>query len=170
MSVQEHKSDAPRSIRCMVLTISDTRTKENDHGGALVKKKLIEAGHQVSAYSIIKDESLLIQEKIKKAVSSREIDAVLLTGGTGIAKRDTTYEAVQALLHKEMPGFGEIFRYLSYAEDIGSAAILSRAVAGVYENTAVFSMPGSRGAVKLAMDKLIIPELNHVIREIQKDL
>ncbi|KMK74680.1 MogA/MoaB family molybdenum cofactor biosynthesis protein [Alkalihalobacillus pseudalcaliphilus] len=170
MSVSEHKAAAKQAIRCTVITVSDTRTEETDSGGALLMQMLKDAGHIVEHYFIIQDETLMIQEKIKTIASLKSSDAILLTGGTGIAKRDHTYEAVQVLLNKEMTGFGELFRYLSFVEDIGSAAILSRAVAGVYQDTAVFSMPGSRGAIRLAMQRLILPELGHVVREIKKDL
>ncbi|MEI7025367.1 MogA/MoaB family molybdenum cofactor biosynthesis protein [Paenibacillus sp. y28] len=168
-SVEQHRSEAPSSVRCMVITVSDTRTPDTDKSGQLMKQMLEEAGHTISDYRIVKDEYGPIQELIRGAAGSGSIDAVLLNGGTGIALRDTTYEAVRDVLDKEMPGFGEIFRYLSFAEDIGPAAILSRAVAGVCGPTAVFSTPGSSGAVKLAMSRIIVPELGHVMREINKD-
>jgi molybdenum cofactor biosynthesis protein B len=170
-SVEEHRSQAPATVRCMIMTVSDTRTPETDKSGALIKELLQRAGgFEILVYRIVKDEYDEIQALIREAANSRAIEAVLINGGTGIAMRDTTYEAVRDVLDKEMPGFGEIFRYLSYVEDIGSAAILSRAAAGVCGNTAVFSLPGSSGAVKLAMEKIIIPELKHVMREIYKDI
>jgi molybdopterin adenylyltransferase len=169
-SVQEHRKEAPSSVRCMVITVSDTRTPETDKSGSLMKELLEEAGHQIVDYRIVKDEYSLIQQLVKDASANPQVEAVLLNGGTGIALRDTTYEAVRDVLDKEMPGFGEIFRYLSYAEDIGTAAILSRATAGVVGQTAVFSTPGSTGAVKLALTRIIVPELGHVMREIYKDL
>ncbi len=152
----------------MIVTVSDTRTAENDLSGQLMQQLLTEHGYKVVRYEIVKDEYDGIRQLLREAVSSRSVEAVLLTGGTGIAPRDTTYEAVRSLLNKELPGFGEIFRYLSYTEDIGPAAILSRAIAGTIGNMAVFSMPGSKGAVKLAMEKIILPELRHVMREIYK--
>lgn len=170
MSVEEHKKEAPKSIRCMVITVSDTRTEETDKSGMLMKALLEEKGHKIVSYEIVKDEVLPIKEAIVRGCEDQEVDAVLLNGGTGIAKRDVTIETVQEIIDKEIIGFGELFRMLSYTEDIGSAAILSRAIAGVALNTAVFSTPGSSGAVKLAMNKLILPELAHVIREIRKDL
>jgi molybdopterin adenylyltransferase len=170
MSNIEHKLEAPHSVNCKVITISDTRNEENDKSGRLIKKLLEENGHHVACYEIVRDEKTLIRTSILKGCETRGIDLVLTNGGTGIAKRDVTIEAVQSLIEKEIPGFGELFRMLSYQEDIGSAAILSRAIAGVSMNTAVFSMPGSSGAVKLAMEKLILPELGHVAREIRKDL
>jgi molybdopterin adenylyltransferase len=169
MAVEEHRKEAPKSVNVMIITVSDTRTEETDKSGQLMKE-LLEAGpYSVVDYHIVKDEYTEIQSLIREASERPEVEAVLLNGGTGITFRDTTYEAVKDMLDKEMPGFGEIFRYLSYAEDIGPAAILSRAIAGVRGATAIFSMPGSSGAVKLAMNKLIVPELAHVMREIYKD-
>lgn len=170
MGVEEHRKEAPKSVNCLIITVSDTRTIETDKSGQLMKELLEQGGYNVVDYRIVKDEYTQIQSLIREASERKEVEAVLLNGGTGITFRDTTYEAVKGMLDKEMPGFGEIFRYLSYAEDIGPAAILSRAIAGVRGATAVFSMPGSSGAVKLAMNKLIIPELAHVMREIYKDL
>ncbi|OIJ14862.1 molybdenum cofactor biosynthesis protein [Anaerobacillus alkalilacustris] len=170
MGVEEHRKEAPKSVNCLIITVSDTRTMETDKSGQLMKELLEQGGYKVVDYRIVKDEYTQIQSLIREASEQKEVEAVLLNGGTGITFRDTTYEAVKGMLDKEMPGFGEIFRYLSYAEDIGPAAILSRAIAGVRGATAVFSMPGSSGAVKLAMNKLIIPELAHVMREIYKDL
>ncbi len=125
---------------------------------------------QKTAYEIVSDEQAAIREAIVTGCRAADVDVVLINGGTGIATRDVTIETVQALLTKEIVGFGELFRMLSYTEDIGSAAILSRAIAGVVDDTAVFAMPGSSGAVKLAMHKLILPELGHVVREIRKDM
>lgn len=170
MSSIEHKLEAPYSVNCKVITISDTRNEETDKSGKLIKKLLEENGHTIVDYKIVKDEETLIRSSILKGCEARNIDVVLTNGGTGIAKRDVTIEAVESLIEKEIPGFGEIFRMLSYQDDIGSAALLSRAIAGVSMNTAVFAMPGSSGAVKLAMEKLILPELGHVAREIRKDL
>lgn len=168
-SVEEHRKEAPASVRCMVVTVSDTRTTDTDKSGQLMRELLEQSGYVVADYRIVKDEYEQIRALLREAAASDAIEAVLLNGGTGIALRDTTYEAVRDSLDKEMPGFGELFRYLSYAEDIGTAAILSRAVAGVSASTAVFSMPGSTGAVRLAMTKIIVPELRHVMREIYKD-
>lgn len=168
MSTQEHKAAAPRTVSCMVITVSDTRTEETDKSGQLMKQLLEQAGHETVLYEIVKDEREAIVAAIERGVAAKEVDVLLLNGGTGIAKRDTTVEAVQGVLEKEMPGFGEIFRMLSFTEDIGSAAILSRAIAGTYRDKAVFSVPGSTGAVRLAMNRLIIPELGHVVRELRK--
>ncbi|ADC48624.1 molybdenum cofactor biosynthesis protein B [Alkalihalophilus pseudofirmus OF4] len=169
MSVEQHKKEAPAEVRCMILTVSDTKSYDTDKSGTLIREMLEEGGHSVTEYQIVRDEYSQIQHWLKIAASRADIDAILINGGTGIALRDTTYEAVRDSLDKEMPGFGEVFRYLSFVEDIGTAAILSRAIAGVRDGKAIFSMPGSPGAVKLAMDRIIVPELGHVMREILKD-
>ncbi|MBO8170776.1 MAG: molybdenum cofactor biosynthesis protein MoaB [Bacillaceae bacterium] len=168
MSVEEHKKYAPNRVKCMVITVSDTRDESTDKSGKLMIRLLEEHGHMVTKYDIIRDEYDVIQQKLKEVKEDPDVQAILLNGGTGITARDVTYEAVESLLDKTLPGFGEIFRMLSYTEDIGSAAILSRAIAGVYGKKAVFSTPGSSGAVKLAMNKLIIPELGHIIRELNR--
>ncbi|NRD76112.1 molybdenum cofactor biosynthesis protein MoaB [Bacillus sp. BRMEA1] len=170
MSTKEHRLSAPKTVRFKVITVSDTRDKDTDKSGSLMIELLEKNGHQVVDYVIVKDEMEQVKDEILKGCEAEDIDAVLTNGGTGIAMRDVTIETVQGLLDKEIVGFGEIFRMLSYQEDIGSAAILSRAIAGVVKNTAVFSTPGSSGAVKLAMNKLILPEIGHVVREIRKDL
>lgn len=170
MSVKQHKEEAPNKVVCHVITVSDTRIQETDRSGKMIIDMLEENGHAVLKYNIVTDDHDRIKEKIIEGCKAQDIDVILINGGTGVAKRDVTVEVVRNLLEKELNGFGEIFRVLSYLEDIGSAAILSRAIAGVSSNTAIFSMPGSRGAVKLAMDKLIIPEIAHVVREIRKDL
>ncbi|WP_028783458.1 MogA/MoaB family molybdenum cofactor biosynthesis protein [Thalassobacillus devorans] len=170
MSVEEHKQEAKKSIACMIITVSDTRTIETDKSGKLMMELLASNGHSIVDHRIVKDEAQAIRDAVEIGCSNTEVEAILTNGGTGIAKRDVTIETVASLFEKEIPGFGEIFRMLSYTEDIGSAAILSRAIAGVSRNTAVFSTPGSSGAVKLAMNKLILPELSHIIQEIQKDI
>ncbi|MFC4401686.1 MogA/MoaB family molybdenum cofactor biosynthesis protein [Gracilibacillus xinjiangensis] len=167
---QEHKAEAPSSVRCKVITVSDTRIEQTDKSGKLMIDYLEKNHHSVTAYEIVKDQKADIERAIKHGIDQSDVDAILLNGGTGIAKRDVTIEVVEVLLDKKMPGFGEIFRILSYRDDIGSAAILSRATAGVIHNKAIFATPGSSGAVKLAMERLIIPELGHVMREINKDL
>ncbi len=169
MSVHEHKKDHA-SARCVVLTMSDTREIENDKSGKLIVDYLEEAGHSIVKKNIVLDEKEEISREIKQACEDEEVDVVLTTGGTGLAARDVTIETVAPLFDKEISGFGELFRMLSYTDDIGSAAIMSRAIAGISNHTAIFSMPGSSGAVKLAMEKLIIPELSHVLREVRKDI
>lgn len=170
MSTEEHKSLAPNQVSCKVITVSDTRTQETDKSGQTMISLLEASNHVITDYCIVKDEKGAIKEAILAGCQDSKIDVVLTNGGTGIAKRDVTIETVQQLFEKEISGFGELFRMLSYQEDIGSAAILSRAIAGVVNNTAVFSTPGSTGAVKLAMNRLILPEIGHVVRELRKDI
>lgn len=159
----EHRSHAPRTVRCAVFTISDSRTPETDAGGDLLCTKLTEAGHTVVSRAIHRDEPASVRAAVEAAIASGEVDAVLTTGGTGLGPRDSTYEALEGLLDKTLPGFGELFRFLSYA-DIGAAAMLSRATAGVARGCVVILLPGSPDAVRLAMDKLVVPELGHMVR------
>ncbi|PQZ55878.1 molybdenum cofactor biosynthesis protein [Bacillus sp. MYb209] len=168
MSVIEHKKQAPKEVRCKIVTISDTRTKETDKSGQLLHELLKEAGHTVTAYEIVKDDKESIQQAVLAGYHKEDVDVVLTNGGTGITKRDVTIEAVSALLDKEIVGFGELFRMISYLEDIGSSAILSRAIGGTIGRKVVFSMPGSSGAVRLAMNKLILPELGHITFELHR--
>ncbi|TLY21729.1 MAG: MogA/MoaB family molybdenum cofactor biosynthesis protein [Nitrospirae bacterium] len=166
-SHQQHKAAAPRSVSCMVITCSDTRTPETDTSGALIMNTLKERGHTIAAYHLVKDEPSVIRKLIKKGAKDRHVQAIIVNGGTGISRRDSTFEAIDGLLEKRLAGFGEIFRYLSY-QDIGSAAILSRATAGLYKGTVVISIPGSEKAAFLAMDKLILNELGHMVHEMSK--
>ena len=163
-TVAEHKAQAPQAVRCAVVTISDTRTLANDTGGSEIVARLKEAGHQIALRVIVPDEPDCIRELLSEARDRPDIDAVLLTGGTGISSRDQTYDTVSGLLTKPLPGYGELFRMLSYAE-IGAAAMLSRATGGLIGRTVVLTMPGSRAAVRLAMEKIILPELGHLVRE-----
>ena len=142
--------------------MSDTRTLESDRSGALIKTRLEASGHRVVAYDIVKDDPAEVRSTVSRHTRAADVDCVLVNGGTGIAARDTTYEAVASLLERRLDGFGELFRSLSYGE-IGAAAMLSRAVAGVCGSTVVFSMPGSTAACALAMDRLVLPELGHVV-------
>ena len=151
-------------MRCKIVTISDTRTEETDKSGQLLHELLKEAGHKVTSYEIVKDDKESIQQAVLAGYHKGDVDVVLTNGGTGITKRDVTIEAVSALLDKEIVGFGELFRMISYLEDIGSA-MLSRAIGGTIGRKVVFSMPGSSGAVRLAMNKLILPELGHITFE-----
>jgi len=166
-SHQQHKAAAPESVSCMVITCSDTRTPETDTSGALIMNALKERGHSIASYHLVKDEPAAIRKLIKQGAKDRHIQAIIVNGGTGISRRDSTFEAIDGLLEKRLDGFGEIFRYLSY-QDIGSAAIMSRATAGLYKGTIVISIPGSEKASLLAMDKLILNELGHMVREITK--
>ena len=164
-AVSTHRADAPKAVRCFVLTISDTRTDDTDTSGAAIAEALTGAGHTVTGRKIVRDDPAAVSEAVRRATVSA--DVVITTGGTGITSRDSTYEAISALLDKHLDGFGELFRMLSYQE-IGSAAMLSRACAGTIRKTAVFSLPGSEKAVRLALDKLILPELGHVVRELRR--
>ena len=161
MSYQEHRHQAPGSVRCAVITVSDTRTPETDTSGQYMQQALQQAGHSISAYMIVKDEPAEIRRLLQHHIHAADTEAILLSGGTGLSHRDGTYEVVQSCLDKELSGFGELFRWLSYAE-IGSAAMMSRATAGVAAGTVVVSMPGSSAAVRLAMEKLVLPELAHM--------
>ena len=165
MSTEEHRATSPGSVRCFVLTISDSRTPETDTSGDAIATLLAEAGHEVLGRSLVKDDP----EKVRTAIDSRPegTQVVITNGGTGITSRDSTYEAITTLLDKRLDGFGELFRMLSY-QQIGAAAMLSRACAGTIGRTGVFSLPGSEHAVRLAMSKLILPEIGHVVRELSR--
>ncbi|WP_211315985.1 MogA/MoaB family molybdenum cofactor biosynthesis protein [Oceanobacillus chungangensis] len=169
MANEHHKYNA-MNVSCAVVTVSDTRNEETDKSGKLMKALLAESGHEINYYIITPDDRDTITKTIEHAIQREDIDAVLVNGGTGISGRDVTIEAIQPLLDKELPGYGELFRYLSYQFDIGTASMLSRAIAGVVNNRILFATPGSTGAVKLAMEKLILPELVHAVKEITKDL
>ena len=164
---REHKAHAPRSVGCFVLTISDTKTPETDTSGRLICELLEKAGHPVRGKAIVKDEPASVQALIRERCADPGVQVMILTGGTGITSRDATYEAVEALLEKRLPGFGELFRFLSYQE-VGAAAMLSRAQAGVCGGRIVFSLPGSPNACRLAVEKLIVPELGHLVREVSR--
>lgn len=163
----DHRSTAPRSIGCFVLTVSDTKTPETDTSGALIRELVTAAGHTVAGHAIVKDEPAQVTAVIREGCANAAVQAFILTGGTGVTSRDSTFEAVEAMLEKRLTGFGELFRMLSYQE-IGAAAMLSRAQAGVVQRRAVFSLPGSPNACRLALEKLILPELGHVLREISR--
>jgi molybdenum cofactor biosynthesis protein B len=162
-----HRRAAPVRVGVCVIAVSDTRTLETDTGGARVEELLVAAGHPVLARSIVPDDAAAIAQALRAALHRDGVDAVVLTGGTGIAPRDVTPEAVEPLLDRVVPGFGELFRMLSYQE-IGSAAVLSRALAGLASGRVVFVLPGSRGAVQLAMEKLVLPEIGHLLGEARK--
>ena len=165
MPYADHIEQAKDPVTCAVLTISDTRTKADDKSGQIIRELVEGAGHAIACYRVVKDDAAQIRNLIERIAEAGECHVILTSGGTGIAARDTTYEAVTSLLEKRLDGFGEVFRFLSW-EDIGSGAMLSRAVAGVYRDTMIFCMPGSSGAVRLAMEKLIVPELSHLVWEI----
>lgn len=167
MNHQPHPDSAEMAVNCAVITVSDTRTPETDRSGQLIKQLLLDAGHSVGVYTILKDEPAQIQAQLASLAENPELDALIFNGGTGIAPRDTTYDALESLLEKTLPGFGELFRFLSYQE-IGSRAIASRAIAGVYRTKLVFSIPGSTNAVKLAAEQLILPELIHLVTQLSR--
>jgi len=164
---KDHKANAPRSIGCFVLTISDSKTPDTDTSGALIRERLTDAGHTVVGHAIVRDEPTHVAAVIRKGCDDPAVEAFILTGGTGVTSRDSTFEAVEALLDKRLTGFGELFRMLSYQE-VGAAAMLSRAQGGVVRGRALFSLPGSPNACRLALEKLILPELGHVLREVRR--
>lgn len=166
-SIAEHKAHAPRSVRCVVCTISDSKTPETDTSGRLLQELLRGAGHEVVGYQVVRDEPSQVHGVIHAACTNPGVQAVIFTGGTGITSRDQTFEAIEALLEKRLPGFGELFRMLSYQE-IGPAAMLSRAQAGVRAGRLVFSLPGSPAACRLGLERLILPELGHMVREVNR--
>ena len=163
----EHKQNAPPAVRCFVITVSDTRTEVTDASGRAIIDLLTAAGHQVTGRAIVQDEASLVRQTVERQLASSDVDVIISTGGTGIAARDTTFEAIDALLEKRLPGFGELFRMLSY-EQIGSAAIMSRATAGLAAGHVVAALPGSEAAVRLAMEKLLLPELGHLMQQARK--
>jgi len=165
MSVQEHKEKGKKSIGCFVITVSDTRDETTDTSGQTIKQFLADAGHQTTGYRIVKDEPAEIEGLLNEALGGAA-DAVIVNGGSGISPRDGTFEVVNRFLEKKLDGFGELFRYLSYL-DIGSAAIMSRAAAGTARGKVLISLPGSKGAVTLAMEKLILPEIRHMVSQLQ---
>ncbi len=164
MAVADHKQHAPTKVRVYVVTVSDSRTEATDTSGRAARELVEAAGHVVAGYQILKDEPAAVAALIRKLADERAADVIVTSGGTGITARDSTYEAVTSLLDKRLDGFGELFRMLSY-DEIGSAAMMSRAVAGLHRGVAVFATPGSTAAVKLALEKLIIPELGHLVFE-----
>jgi molybdopterin adenylyltransferase len=163
VSASSHRKAAPAAaeIRVAVITVSDTRTLQSDESGSLVEALITKAGHQLTRRDLVRDEPAQIAARVRELADRREVDAILLTGGTGVAARDGTVEALTPLFDRRLDGFGELFRMLSFAE-VGAAAMLSRATAGVYRGRVVFSLPGSPAAVRLAWEKLIAPEIEHV--------
>lgn len=164
---QQHRSEAPKCVRCAVLTVSDTRTLADDLGGQTAVDLLESGGHAVLHRQIVRDEPEQIRGAVAALAGREDIDAILLTGGTGLGGRDQTFEAISGLLTKTLPGFGELFRMLSY-EEIGAAAMLSRAAGGLVGRTVVLAIPGSPAGVRLALEKLILPELGHLVREARR--
>jgi molybdopterin adenylyltransferase len=167
VSSLEHKAQGPASVACFVLTVSDTRTEANDTGGRAIRELLEQAGHTVSGHLIVRDEPAPVMAVVRECLADTKTHIIITTGGTGISARDTTFEAVSALLEKRLDGFGELFRSISF-EEIGSAAMMSRATAGTVGRKAIFVLPGSEAAVRLAMTKLIVPELGHIVQQLRK--
>ena len=169
MSVEQHKSRSAelKSVRCAIITVSDTRTLETDESGSEMARLLRTEKHEVIDRTVVPDEPGKIALVLRHWLGSDGVDALILSGGTGIAKRDGTIEIVRQFLERELPGFGELFRYLSY-QQVGSAAMLSRSLAGTAGGKIVFTLPGSKKAVKLGMEKLILPEIRHLIYELRK--
>ena len=167
MSQQEHKAVAPARVKCFVVTVSDTRTEATDTSGNAIAELLTGAGHELVGRAIVKDEPADVARVVSDQLASGNVQAIITTGGTGLTSRDSTYEAIDGLLEKRLDGFGELFRMVSY-HDIGPAAMLSRAVAGTARGKFVAALPGSEAAVRLAMTKLLIPELGHIVQQIAK--
>ena len=165
-----HRAEANKlgALNCGVLTVSDSRTEATDESGGVIVAALEKAGHRIAIRALLKNEETKVRTTVAQWLDRGDLHAVLITGGTGLGTKDRTVEAVTPLFEKEIPGFGELFRLISYQDQIGTTAILSRAVAGSAKGAAIFSMPGSRAAVDLAMSRIIIPELPHLLREIRR--
>jgi molybdenum cofactor biosynthesis protein B len=167
-AVAQHRSSASQSLNLVVMTVSDTRTLENDRSGARIIELAEHSGHRIVERHLVRDEPDQMRPLFQGFAARPEIDAVLVTGGTGISPRDQTFETVSSLITRPLPGYGELFRMLSY-EEIGPACILSRAVGGLLDRLAILVMPGSTAAVELAMTRIIIPELSHIVREARRE-
>ena len=167
MSHLEHKRQSPQAVACFVLTVSDTRTPETDTSGRAIRELLVSAGHEITSHAIVRDEPDAVTSAVQAQLADPRVQVVITTGGTGITSRDGTFEAVDRLLEKRLDGFGELFRMLSFQE-IGPAAMMSRAVAGTAARKAIFVLPGSENAVRLALTRLVIPELGHVVQQVSK--
>jgi molybdopterin adenylyltransferase len=167
MPEHPHPDPAGVIVICAVITVSDTRTPDTDRSGQLIQQLLKDSGHQVSSYAVLKDELPIIKAQLIELGQCANLQVLILNGGTGIAPRDTTYEVVECMLDKPLPGFGELFRWLSYQE-IGSRAMASRAIAGTYGDKLIFSLPGSTSAVKLGMEHLILPEIVHLTTQMKQ--
>jgi molybdopterin adenylyltransferase len=164
MGYEDHKLVSPQTVNCAILIISDSRTEKTDESGKLLTEGLTSAGHKVASFALLKNDSEAIREKLGDLLHSPEVQVVVTSGGTGVSKMDVTIETVLPMLEKRLTGFGELFRYLTYQE-IGTGSILSRATAGVARGKVIICLPGSLKAVKLALDKIILPEIGHLVRE-----
>jgi molybdopterin adenylyltransferase len=167
MGAEDHRATAPASVRCFTLTISDTRTADSDTSGRAIAELATAAGHEIVGHAIVRDDPSAVRRVLYEQLAGGDARVIITTGGTGITSRDSTYEAIAGLLEKRLDGFGELFRMLSY-EQVGAAAMLSRACAGTARGRAIFALPGSEAAVRLAMTKLILPELGHIVRELSR--
>jgi molybdenum cofactor biosynthesis protein B len=164
MSQEEHKAQAPRSVRCFIVTVSDTRTEATDSSGRAIADLLTSAGHIVAGRAIVKDDAEMVRGTLERQLAIADVQAIITTGGTGVTARDSTYEVVSSLLQKRLDGFGELFRMLSF-QQVGPAAMMSRACAGIVAGHVVVSLPGSEAAVRLALERLLIPELGHLVQQ-----
>ena len=164
MSQEEHKAVAPRSVRCFIVTVSDTRTEATDTSGRAIADLLTAAGHVVAGRALVKDDAEMVRGTLERQLAIADVQAIITTGGTGVTARDSTYEVVSSLLQKRLDGFGELFRMLSF-QQIGPAAMMSRACAGIVAGHVVVSLPGSEAAVRLALERLLIPELSHLVQQ-----
>lgn len=167
MSASDHRQQSPASVSVHVVTVSDTRTPDTDTSGRLIAELLDAAGHHVHGRTLLRDEPDEVRQLVLDLAHAPGLDVVITTGGTGITSRDGTFEAIDGILTKRLPGFGEIFRSLSY-QQIGAAAMLSRATAGLVERTVVIVLPGSQHAVRLALEELVLPEIGHLVREARR--
>jgi molybdenum cofactor biosynthesis protein B len=167
VSQRSHKAEGPRFVSCYVLTVSDTRTEDTDTSGQAIIELLTAASHLVVGHRIVRDEPADVERVVREQLANDDLDVIITTGGTGITSRDSTYEAIDRLLEKRLDGFGELFRMLSF-NDIGPAAMMSRATAGVAQGKIVAALPGSESAVRLAMNELLIPELGHLVQQVRK--
>src|SRR5262245_46935680 len=168
MGESEHRAVAPQRITAYVVTLSDTRDETTDTSGRMLRDALASAGHEVAGGRILREDPATLDRDLRAVLAQPGIDVVIVNGGTGIAPRDSAYDVLARLYDRPIPGFGELFRALSF-DEIGSAALLSRASAGIASGKLVFSVPGSRGAVRLALERLILPEVTHMVGELRRD-
>ena len=164
MGYHEHKTHDNKSVGCAVLVTSDSRTAETDESGKLIKQRLFDCGHKVVYYTILKNNAQAIKNKITELLKQDDVQVIITSGGTGLSHKDVTVDTIQPMLQKTLDGFGELFRHLTYQE-LNTASIMSRAIAGVINGKVIICFPGSLGAATLAMDKIILPEIGHLVRE-----
>ncbi|MCK4367701.1 MAG: molybdenum cofactor biosynthesis protein MoaB [Thermoplasmata archaeon] len=165
MGLEEHRKKGPERVRCAVIVTSDTREVETDKSGSTITQLLQDAGHEISDYRIVPNDAAALTDALESTMKTSQ--AIIISGGTGVSKGDITVDVVEPLFERRLSGFGELFRHLSY-DEIGSATIVSRAVAGTIGTQVIFCLPGSEGAVKLAMKELILPEISHIVGELEK--